>query len=73
MEKNLYVIIIFFILAITCIATYNIIGVEVAEDGRLIESFGFIPLALFFSTIGVISAMDMGIRFFVKLIRKNIR
>ncbi len=38
---------------VVCIVAYNIIGVSVAPDGRLIEAFGLIPIAWLFTFISI--------------------
>ncbi|WP_291649319.1 DUF3955 domain-containing protein [Clostridium sp.] len=44
-----------FILSISCIIAFNIIGSDVAPDGTLMEPFFLIPLFYIFLFIGIIS------------------
>lgn len=43
-----------FILSILCGIAYQIHGVEIAEDGTLLEAFGFIPMGYLFFFIGCV-------------------
>lgn len=54
------------IASIGCIIAFNVIGSYVAEDGMLVEPFGFIPLAFLFAFIAIIIAFVLGIMKFVK-------
>ncbi|WP_102401204.1 DUF3955 domain-containing protein [Haloimpatiens massiliensis] len=46
-----------FIIAISCIVAYNIIGSKIAPDGTLIEPFFLIPIGWLFIIIGIVSAL----------------
>ncbi|WP_430885748.1 zf-HC2 domain-containing protein [Fusibacter sp. JL216-2] len=46
---------------------YNAHGSYVAPDGRLVEAFGFIPLAFLFAFIAIISGLSLAV---LMLIRK---
>jgi predicted anti-sigma-YlaC factor YlaD len=51
------------------VISYNSAGSYVDEDGMLVESFGFIPLAYLFGLIAIISMLAFGIMF----IKKNFK
>ena len=44
---------------LSCLIAYNAIGSYVAEDGRLVEAFGFIPLAWLFALLALLSAAGL--------------
>jgi hypothetical protein len=45
-----------FLLGSLCLVAFNVIGSEVADDGKLVEPFFLIPLAwLFFLTGGMLA------------------
>lgn len=53
--KKMHIATIFFaLMAAVCFASYHLIGVSVAPDGYLKESFGFIPLTYLFATLTLI-------------------
>lgn len=55
-----------FIIGIACMMAFNIIGSEIAPDGRLIEPFYLIPVGFFFVFIAVISALIVTLFYKVK-------
>ncbi|WGX77546.1 DUF3955 domain-containing protein (plasmid) [Paraclostridium bifermentans] len=57
-----------FLIAIGCLATFNIIGSEVAKDGTLIEPFFLIPIFWLFSFIGILALI---FRFMLFLFKKK--
>jgi len=57
-----------FILSILCAVAYQLHGVEIAEDGTLVEAFGFIPLTYLFFFIGVVI---VAAQFIVALLKRN--
>lgn len=46
--------------------SYNLAGSYVADDGMLVESFGFIPLAFLFGLIAIVSIIALGIIYIIK-------
>lgn len=46
-----------FALAIICLLAFQIIGSEVAPDGRLVEAFFLIPFAYLFLLVSLFSAL----------------
>ncbi|MEG0308551.1 MAG: DUF3955 domain-containing protein [Clostridium sp.] len=70
MKKNIFNAIPF-IVSITCIIAYNIIGAEVLTDGTLVEPFYLIPLTFLFLFIGIIGLGIRGI-FYLKNKKINI-
>lgn len=56
-NKSYRISIVAFALSAACIIAYNLIGPEVAPDGRLIEPFAFIPLGYVFGLIGIITVI----------------
>ncbi len=46
---------------ILCVIAYNVNGSYVDENGLLVESFGFIPLAYLFAFIALVSAIILAI------------
>jgi len=52
MKKYLFSIIPF-ILGLSCLVAVNIIGSEIAPDGRLVEPFGLIPIGMLLTVIGL--------------------
>lgn len=62
-----------FIATIGCIIAYNIIGSEVLPDGRLVEPFYLIPIALLFFFVGIIGLLIRGlVLFYLKNKKANI-
>ena len=57
------------IACIGCLITYHAIGSYVAEDGMLVEAFGFIPLTFLFGFIALLSALYLGIVTIVRRIK----
>ncbi len=57
-----------FILSILCAVAYQLHGVEIAEDGTLIEAFGFIPLTYLFLFLGIVIATT---QFIAALLKGN--
>lgn len=55
MQKSLKVSRISFGLAAACWIAYQMSPNYIAEDGVLVESFGYIPLARFFAFVSVIA------------------
>ncbi|HBR03138.1 MAG TPA: hypothetical protein DD738_11035, partial [Ruminiclostridium sp.] len=53
-----------------CLIAYNAIGSYVAENGRLVEAFGFIPLSFLFGFIALLSAVCLGIIAIVRHIKE---
>lgn len=51
------------------IYSYNAAGSYVAEDGTLVEAFGFIPLAYLFALIAIVSMIVLGFTSLAKLRR----
>ena len=58
------------IACIGCLIAYNAIGSYVAENGRLVEAFGFIPLSFLFGFIALLSAVCLGIIAIVRHIKE---
>jgi len=54
-----------------CLIAFNVIGSYVAEDGTLVEAFGFIPMSFLFCFIGILSALGLGIIALVRRIKNN--
>jgi|GEM_PF-5181129 len=54
MKNKYYFAIIPFILGVGCFITFSVIGSEIAPDGTLIESFGFIPVGFLLIAIALI-------------------
>jgi len=46
-----------FLACFSCIAAFNLIGSYIADDGTLVEPFGFIPIAWLFALLGIILAV----------------
>lgn len=65
--KKYIVSLISFIISISCIIAFNIIGSEIASDGTLIESFFLIPLSYIFLFVGIISILISSLRSFKKI------
>lgn len=59
------------IASISSIIAYNAHGSYVAEDGRLVEMFAFIPLAFLFGLISVISITSLGILSLIRYFGKQ--
>lgn len=59
-----------FLACIGCFIAYNAIGSYVAEDGTLVEAFGFIPLFYLFGFFALLSAIGLGILAVVRRARK---
>ncbi|MBU2037400.1 DUF3955 domain-containing protein [Patescibacteria group bacterium] len=66
MKKIYLVAIIPFILGISCIIAYNIIGSSVAEDGTLVEPFALLPIGWLMLAIGIVSSFILGIKFLIR-------
>jgi len=49
------------IASMLCFIVYNLKGNYVDEQGYLVESFGFIPLAYLFALIAFISAISLAV------------
>lgn len=56
---------------IFCVVSYNLAGSYVADDGMLVESFGFIPLAFLFGLIGLVSITTLGIIYIIKYFKRK--
>lgn len=52
--------------SIGSIIAYRAHGSYVAPDGRLVEAFGFIPLAFLFALISIISGISLGVLMLVR-------
>lgn len=59
MKNKYYFAIILFILGVGCFVTYSIIGSQIASDGTLIESFGFIPVGFLLIAIALIVSVTI--------------
>lgn len=61
-----------FIISISCIVAYNIIGAKIAPDGTLIEPFFLIPIGWLFIIIGIVSVLIISFSKNHKKFRKDI-
>ena len=59
--KKKFLVLIPFIIGIGCMIAYNIIGSEVAPDGRLVEPFYLIPMGFLFVAIGIVLVLAVNI------------
>lgn len=53
------------------VVSYNLAGSYVADDGMLVESFGFIPLAFLFGLIAIVSIIILGIIYVIKYFKRK--
>ncbi len=58
--------------SLSSLYAYNAAGSYVAEDGTLVEAFGFIPLAFLFAFIALILAATLGITALWKKLRSEL-
>lgn len=59
MNKLRLVYIIPFVISLGCVLAYTFIDTYVAQDGTLVEPFGFVPVGMFFFAIGIIAAITV--------------
>ena len=57
MKRKYYFAIIPCILGVGCFITFSVIGSEIAPDGTLIESFGFIPVGFLLIAVALIASV----------------
>lgn len=69
--KKYFLSLISIIITVGCIIAYNIIGVNIAQDGTLIEPFFLIPMAWLFALISVVSALIVKIGYNYKKHKNN--
>lgn len=60
-----------FLTGVASFIMYNIRGSYVAEDGRVVEAFGFIPIGFLFLFISLIFGLTLAIRFQIRRFFKN--
>jgi len=63
--------IIFILIGIICLISFNVIGSEVASDGQIIEPFFLIPIGGLTLFVGIVWAIVAGIIAIVKSVKKK--
>jgi|LGOV01.1.fsa_nt_gb thiol:disulfide interchange protein len=66
--KKYSVSIVLLLIGVGCGLAYNMIGSEIAADGRLVEPFFLIPFSYFFIVLGLLSFIIIGM---IALIKKH--